>query len=56
MAILDVLLGVLKFWEPVKVLIGILSKTPEEKHLDLMDRIRKESEAYAKPDGRPDWS
>lgn len=46
--------GVLKFPETILKIVNELKKVPSEKHAELLDRMRKESDSL-KNGGRPEW-
>jgi hypothetical protein len=50
--IFELLMGVLKFPEECSALIKLLSKTPEEKHQDILKRINAEEQTFSDT-GRP---
>lgn len=50
----ELAIGVLKFPEEVRKLIQILSKTPAEKRIKLIEAMQREADSAAKT-GRPGW-
>ena len=54
-AFLGILGGVFKFWDQVTWLVQTLQKTPEQQHAELIAKIKKEADDYAKKGSRPVW-
>ena len=52
--VLQALLGALQFPEAVYRLILLLRKTPEEKHLEIINSIELEAQKFEET-GRPEW-
>jgi hypothetical protein len=52
--IIELIKGILEFPAAILALIQILRKTPLEKHRDLLERMRSESQRFEET-GRPTW-
>jgi len=52
--IITAIIAALKFPDTLRAFLLLLEKTPEEKHQEILDRIKKESEDLDKG-GRPKW-
>lgn len=48
------LVGFFKFFDTVKEFIKLLEKTPEEKHIEVIQSVQKQFDGYAKTN-RPPW-
>jgi hypothetical protein len=51
---LGILAGIVKFWDQIVWLVKTLQKTPQQKYLDLMERMKEEADDFEKT-GRPKW-